>query len=316
MKAQVAVQSFGDAPNGGWQNKKFDQVVFVQGDVDWLPFYKLIQIPEGTVRFNVQLLAEGNGKAWLDEVKLVDPADDTPPEVVVVTQPDAGPPLKDKPNVAGWGYYANLPLAWANFHKSFLERTKQGAQKNDISVVFLGDSITQGWNDTGKAIWDKNYAPLGAVNYGVGGDTTRQVLWRIQNGEVDNIKPKLVVLKIGTNNLYNDYNAGSDEEIAAGIGAIVGLLRQKLPDTKILLLGLLPRENTYFTGRTMHINKLIEPLADGKTIRFLDMTKQFQTEPGKVKTELYNRDQLHLTEKGYEVWAATMKPLFDEMMKE
>lgn len=316
VKTQVAVQSFADDPNGGWQQKSFDQVVFVQGDIDWLPFYKAIQIPPGTLRFNVQLLAEGKGQAWLDEVKLIDPTDTRPLETAVVTQPDAGPPLKDKPNVAGWGYYANFPLAWANFHKSFLERTAQGAQKNDISVVFLGDSITQGWNDTGKAVWDKVYAPLGAVNYGIGGDSTRQVLWRLQNGEVDGIKPKLVVLKIGTNNLYNDVNAGSDEEIAAGIGAIVGLLRQKLPNTKILLLGLLPRENTYFTGRTMHINKLIEPLTDGKTIRFLDMTDKFQTAPGKVKPELYNRDQLHLSPQGYELWAAAMKPLFEEMLKD
>ncbi len=316
VKAQIAVQSFGDEPNGGWQQKKFDQVIFVQGDIEWLEFGKLVQIPEGTMRFNVQLLAEGNGQAWLDEVKLTAPNDTAPPETVVVSQPDAGPAPKDKSNVPAWGYYANFPLAWAEFHKNFLARTEQGAAKNDISVVFLGDSITQGWNDTGKAVWDKFYAPLGAVNYGIGGDSTRQVLWRLQNGEVDGLKPKLVVLKIGTNNLYNDINAGSDEEIAAGIGAIVGLLRQKLPTTKILMLGVLPRQNDYFTGRTMHINKLIAPLADDNSIRFLDMTDKFQSEPGKVKTELYNRDQLHLSTQGYELWAATMKPLFDGMMKD
>ena len=316
VKAQVAVQSFADDPNGGWQQKNFDQVVFVQGEIDWLPFYKAILIPKDAVRFNVQLLAEGSGQAWLDEVKLIDPTDNTPPDRIIVTQPDAGPAPKDKPNVAAWGYYANFPLAWANFHKSFLERTRQGIAKNDISALFLGDSITQGWNDTGKAVWDKYYAPLGAVNYGIGGDSTRQILWRLQNGEVDGIKPKVVVLKIGTNNLYNDANAGSDEEIAAGIGAIVGLLRQKLPDTKILLLGLLPRQNDYFTGRTMHINQLIAPLADDKSIRFLDMTAQFQSEPGKVKPELFNRDLLHLSPQGYELWAAAMKPLFDAVMKE
>lgn len=316
VKAQVAVQSFADDQNGGWQQKKFDQAIFVQGDVEWLEFAKLVQIPDGTLRFNVQLLAEGTGAAWLDEVKLVDPNDTAAAETVVITQPDAGPAPKDKPNVAGWGYYANFPLAWADFHKNFLARTKQGAAKNDISIVFLGDSITQGWNDVGKAVWDKYYAPLGAVNYGVGGDSTRQVLWRLQNGEVDGIKPKLVVLKIGTNNLYNDANAGSDEEIAAGIGAIVGLLRQKLPDTKILLLGVLPRENDYFSNRTAHINKLIAPLADDNMIRFLDMSSQFQTAIGKVKPELYNRDQLHLSAQGYEMWATTMKPLFDKLMKD
>ena len=316
VKTQVAVQSFGDNPDGSWRQKNFDQIIFVQGEIDWLPFAKTVQIPEGTTRFNVQLLAEGQGRAWLDEVKLIDPADTSPVTTTPILQPDAGPAPKDKPNVAGWGYYANFPLGWASMHKSFVERTKQGAQKNDISVVFLGDSITQGWNDAGKAVWDKHFAPLGAVNYSIGGDSTRQVLWRVQNGEVDGIKPKLVILKIGTNNLYNDNNAGSDEEIAAGIGTIVGALRQKLPDTKILLLGLLPRQNEYFSGRTAHINKLITPLADEKMVRFFDMSAQFQTEVGKVKPELYNRDQLHLEAKGYETWAATMKPLFDEMLKD
>ena len=316
VKAQVAVQSFGDNPDGSWQQKNFDQVIFVQGEIDWLPFAKTVQIPEGTKRFNVQLLADGQGRAWLDEVKLVDPADTSDIETTPVLQPDAGPAPKDKPNVAGWGYYANFPLAWASMHKSFVQRSKQGAQKNDISVVFFGDSITQGWNDAGKAIWDKYFAPLGAVNYGIGGDSTRQVLWRIQNGEVEGINPKLVVLKIGTNNLYNDNNAGSDQEIAAGIGAIVGALRQKLPNSKILLLGLLPRQNEYLSNRTAHINRLIAPLADDKMVRFFDMSAQFQSEVGKVKPELYNRDQLHLEAKGYETWATTMKPLFDEMMKE
>jgi lysophospholipase L1-like esterase len=135
---------------------------------------------------------------------------------------------------------------------------------------------------------------VGAVNYGIGGDSTRQVLQRIQNGLVEGISPKLVVLKIGTNNLYDDFNAGSDEEIADGIRSIVSELRKRLPTTKILLLGILPRQNEYFSNRAKRINEIISKLDDGRNVRFLDMSARFQTEVGKVVPELYGGDQLHL----------------------
>jgi lysophospholipase L1-like esterase len=202
-----------------------------------------------------------------------------------------------------------------NMHNGFVQRVKENKTK-PINVIFFGDSITQGWGGEGKEVWAQRYAPLGAVNFGIGGDSTRQVLWRIENGEIEGLSPRLIVLKIGTNNLYGDFNAGSDEEIAAGITKIVTTLRQKLPQTKILLLGLLPRQNTWFSGRTAKINSIIAKLDDGKSVRFLDMSSQFQTETGKVKPELYNADQLHLVKKGYELWADTMQPLFDEMMKQ
>jgi beta-glucosidase len=132
---------------------------------------------------------------------------------------------------------------------------------------------------------------------------------------VDGIAPKLVVLKIGTNNLYNDFNAGSDEEIAKGIDAIVNLLREKLPATKVLLLAVLPRQNEYFCSRIRKINAIMAKLDEGKGVRFLDMTDRFQDAPGKVKADLFNKDQLHLEKKGYEVWAEAMDSVLDELMK-
>jgi lysophospholipase L1-like esterase len=231
------------------------------------------------------------------------------------SNPTSGPAPKDKPSVAGWGFWGDFPQAWQATHKGFLDRTKQGREKKDINVVFFGDSITQGWGDAGKAVWEKNYAPLGAVNYGIGGDTTRQVLWRIQNGEIEGLNPKLVVLKIGTNNLYDDNNSGSDEEIAEGIKTIVKTLRQKLPKTKILLLGILPRQNEWFSNRAKNINAIIAKLDDGKAVRYFDMSAKFQTEVGKVVPQLYTDDQLHLATPGYQMWAETMQPLFSQMMK-
>ena len=303
IKAQVMVQAFSD----GYKQNQFFQILYVQGDSDWTAFEKEIALPSWTAFFNVGIMAEGDGKAWLDEVhEAGKPVDNGSPEDALVT----GPPAKDKPNVAGWGYYPQFPTAWQSVHKGYVERAKQG----NINVLFLGDSITQGWNDAGKAIWEKRYVPVGAVNFGIGGDSTRQVLWRLGHGEIDGSSPKLIVIKIGTNNLYGDFNAGSDEEIADGITTIVTTLRAKLLTTKILLLGLLPRQNDYFSNRVIHINSLIGKLDDGKNIRFLDMGAKFADSPGKVKANLYNADQLHLAPEGYEVWADAMQPLFTAML--
>jgi lysophospholipase L1-like esterase len=292
-------------------------VRYFQGDNDWMKFEKEIVLPEWTSFFYITLLAEGEGKVWLDEVGQAGGKVDAGRVQTLAEIMTTQAPAKDKPAVAGWGFYPDFPTAWQSHFKSQLERTRQDREKKDINVVFIGDSITQGWSDGngGREVWEKNYASLSAVNYGIGGDSTRQVLHRIQSGLVDGISPKLVVLKIGTNNLYNDFNAGSDEETADGIRAIVSELRKRLPATQILLLGVLPRQNEYFSSRAKRINEIISKLDDGKSVRFLDMSAKFQTEVGKVVPELYGSDQLHLAKPGYEVWATTMAPLFNQMMK-
>jgi lysophospholipase L1-like esterase len=310
VKVNVAIQSF----DAKVTRNDFKQLKFVQGDTDWQPFESEVTLPAWAEKFHLVLMTEGEGSAWLDEVRdarlAVDPG--RPVDLLVTS-----PPAKDKPWVAGWGFYPAFPTAWKLHFESQLQRTREGVAKNDIDLVFLGDSITQGWGDAngGKAVWDKTYAPLKAVNYGIGGDSTRQVLYRLDHGLLDGLKPKLVVLKIGTNNLYNDHNAGTDDEIARGIEAVVANLRKRLPDTKILLLGVLPRQNEHFSGRARNINALISKLADTKTVRYLDMTDAFQTAPGKIKPELYTKDQLHLAEPGYATWAAQIAPALAEMLK-
>ncbi len=224
---------------------------------------------------------------------------------------DGAPIPPGKPWESAWGFWPQYPNAWQQTHQGFVTRTAQGG----IDVVFFGDSITQGWGGEGKEVWERTYAPLKAVNYGIGGDGTRQVLWRIQHGEVEALKPKLVVLKIGTNNLYSDANAGSDEEIAKGIATVVQELRTRLPTTRILLLGILPRQNAHFCGRIAKINAISATLDDGKQVRWLDMGASFLAAPGQVVKECFGPDQLHLVKHGYEVWSTTMRPLFDELMK-
>ncbi|BCM94419.1 hypothetical protein IAD21_06326 [Abditibacteriota bacterium] len=285
----------------------------------------LVPLPEGDFSKVQQVQMQGTNwgggalplKLQIDALGTTtpDPKLNAQAQIAHAATPTGGPAPKDRPDVAGWGFYADYPQAWMSTHNSFLERTKQGREKKDINIVFLGDSITQGWGGEGKSLFEALYAPKGAVNYGIGGDSTRQVLWRITNGELDGLAPKLVVLKIGTNNLYGDNNSGSDEEIAAGITKIVQTIREKLPQTRVLLLGILPRQNDYFSNRAKNINALISKLDDGRTVRFLDMSDKFQTEIGKVKPELYVPDQLDLAKPGYQVWADTMQPLFDAMLK-
>ncbi len=123
--------------------------------------------------------------------------------------------------------------AWMDRHDKFNERVKEG----NVDLLLIGDSITQGWEGSGKDVWNEYYTKRNAVNLGIGGDRTQHVLWRLENGNVDGIKPKLAVLMIGTNNA----GANSAEEIGEGIQAIVKKLREKLPETKVLILAIFPR---------------------------------------------------------------------------
>ena len=301
-KAQVAVQAI----DAKWSKNEWKQIKYLAGDSDWEKFEKDVQLPDWTGRFRVMLHVEGRGRAWMDELVIdgqpaaaarpLDPAKDEPPE---------GKPWE--PAWCIWGWRS----AWVGMHRGFVETSKKGG----IDVVFYGDSITMGWKDR----WQKPLAPLKVVNYGIGGDSTRQLLWRIGHGEVDGLKPKLVVLGIGTNNLYGDRNAGTDEEIAKGVEAVLKLLQQKLPDAKVLLVALLPRQNEYFCKRIKNINARIAKLADGQKVRFLDMKDIFmQQEPGTVKDELYvekHGETLHPNAQGYDAMAERMLPVIQEMLK-
>jgi platelet-activating factor acetylhydrolase IB subunit beta/gamma len=225
--------------------------------------------------------------------------------------PTAGPPDKALPSVAGWGFWPKYPKDWMRTFEGQLKQTKAG----NVGVVFLGDSITNGWAAAGKAQWDEHFAPLKAVNYGIGGDTTRQVLWRIEHGLLDGITPTVIVVAIGTNNLYGDHNGGTEAEIAAGIKACVDAARAKVPQAKILVLGMLPRQNAYFCDRIAKINAVTAKLDDGATVRYVDPGAPFLEAPGKVKAELYRDDQVHLTTPGYQVLLAGIAPTFDALAK-
>lgn len=199
---------------------------------------------------------------------------------------------------------------WVGRHEGFVAIAKKG----DVDLLFLGDSITDGWRGGGKAIWEKTFAPLKAANFGIGGDRTQHVLWRLQNGELDGIKPKLAVLMIGTNNL----GGNKDEEIVAGIKAIIKELQTKTPSTKLLLLGIFPRSmkaTDQARARIKHINSVIAHLDDGgKTIKYMDIGDKFLEADGTLPKDIMP-DALHPNAKGYQIWADAITPTVQKMLK-
>ncbi len=198
---------------------------------------------------------------------------------------------------------------WVKRHEGFVEIAKKGG----VDLLFLGDSITDGWRGGGRSVWEKNWAPLKAANFGIGGDKTEHVLWRLQHGELEGIKPKLAVLMIGTNNL----GANKDEEIADGVKAIVDELHKQTPETKLLLLGIFPRgmkADDPNRARIKHINSIISKLDDGQKVVYLDIGDKFLELDGTLPKSIMP-DALHPNTKGYEIWAEAIGPKVQEMLK-
>lgn len=200
---------------------------------------------------------------------------------------------------------------WVKRHEGFAEIAKKGG----VNVLLLGDSITDAWRGGGaKKAWEKHFAQRGAANFGISGDRTEHVLWRIQNGELEPIDPKLVMLMIGTNNT----GANSAPEIAEGIEAIVKHIRAKKPSTKILLLAVFPRDEKPGTDRRVkidEINKTISKLDDGKMVKYLDIGSKFLAEGGILPRDVMP-DLLHLSEKGYNIWGEAVEPTIQALLEE
>jgi len=199
---------------------------------------------------------------------------------------------------------------WKQLHEEFITTTKTKGQTTE--VVFYGDSITFGWRGA-MDLWNKYWGPH-AVNYGIGGDQTQQLIWRIQNGEVDGLHPKVVVLMIGTNNMGQ-----GAAYIVKGVTTIVDLLRRKLPNTKVLLLGVFPRGDKdtrvlQWEPDISTINSLISKHADGKNVVYLDMRSSFLADPNHLKAGIFP-DGLHLNHDGYQIWADTMAPTLKKMLE-
>jgi beta-glucosidase len=200
-------------------------------------------------------------------------------------------------------------------HSQHLKRSKEPMQ-----LLFLGDSITEGWTKAPE-VWKANFEPYQAANFGIGGDRTEHVIWRIEDGVLNGIHPKVVVLMLGTNNSSSQ----TGMEIAAADKRIIELIRAKLPETKVLLLAIFPRgprkgsdgrmDDGVARMKVIHeANQELAKLDDGKQIRFLDIGARFLGSDGKIPDEIMP-DQLHPGVAGYKIWADAMRPLLDEMMR-
>lgn len=196
---------------------------------------------------------------------------------------------------------------WKDRQSSFNKRVGEVGKK--AQLIFIGDSITQGWEGEGKEVWAGRFAQYDAVNLGIGGDRTQHVLWRLENGNLEGLSPKAAVVMIGTNNSNGEDN--SAEQIAEGVRAIVKKLRSSLPETRILLIPIFPRgENPNAQrGKILQTNQILQKLVDGEYVRWVDFGHQFINEQGQIPREIMP-DYLHLSRKGYEMWAdALVKPL-------
>jgi beta-glucosidase len=192
---------------------------------------------------------------------------------------------------------------------------KRVKETPDAQLLFIGDSITQGWEGAGaKETWDKYYGDRKAVNLGIGGDRTQHVLYRLQNGNLDGIKPKAAIVMIGTNNSNGEDNTPG--QIADGIRAIVKELRARQPQMKILLLGIFPRSENFSPqrGKITQVNQLIHKLDDGQNVHYLDIGHRFMEEDGTLAAKVMY-DYLHFTPKGYQIWAEAIEPKLADLLK-
>jgi len=193
------------------------------------------------------------------------------------------------------------------------ERLVEAARKGGYNLVFVGDSITQGWGGSGRDVWARQYGRFKPLNLGISGDRTENVLWRLRHGEFDGLKPKAVVVMIGTNNVRS--NTGP--QIAEGVTAIVKEIEQRSPSSRILLLGVFPRGHEPGTPerkKLAEVNEIISKLDDGKTVFYLDIGEKFLSPDGTISKEIMP-DFLHPNAAGYQIWASAMAPKLAQLLK-
>jgi lysophospholipase L1-like esterase len=202
-------------------------------------------------------------------------------------------------------------------HQQLVEKAKKGG----IDIYFEGDSITRRWGTSDPqwannlANWKTNFFGWNAGNFGWGADSIQHILWRLENGELDGVNPKIIVVLAGINNVGTF--PGGDEKvqnITRGLKAIVKICQEKAPNAVIILTGLFPRNDNMTVIPTINkINDNLALMADGKKIRYLNVNDKLADKDGKL-FEGMSKDRLHPTVKGYQVWADGLKPIFTEIL--
>ncbi len=204
-------------------------------------------------------------------------------------------------------------------HAQLLEKAKRGR----IDIYFEGDSITRRWGATDypKLLenWNRNFFGWNAADFGWGADTIQNILWRLENGELDGVNPKIIVLLAGTNNVGKTVPPGGDDakvaDITKGLKALLDMLRAKAPGATIVATAIFPRNDNMAVMPTIDkINRNLAKLADGRKIRYLNVNASLADPEGKLFDGMMNADKLHPTMNGYQVWADALKPIFTELL--
>jgi lysophospholipase L1-like esterase len=203
-------------------------------------------------------------------------------------------------------------------HEQLVEKAKQGG----IDLYFVGDSITRRWGATDPQYrflldnWKTNFFGWNAANFGWGADRIENILWRLQNGELEGVNPKVIVVLAGINNVGTD--PGNPEKIAditQGLRALIDTCQTKAPEATLIMMAIFPRnDNLAVIPAIRQINQNIARLADGKKIRYLDINDTLADPQGKLFPGMMNADQLHPTLKTYQVWADALRPILTELL--
>lgn len=200
-------------------------------------------------------------------------------------------------------------------HEQLVAKARAGG----IDVYFLGDSITRRWGATDYpaflANWRTNFFGWNAANFGWGADRIENILWRVENGELDRVNPKVVVLLAGINNVGTDPGGDSKvQDITRGLKALVDSCRKRAPDAVVVLTAIFPRNDNMAVIPTIRsINANLALMADGKAVRFLDVNDRLADKDGRL-LEGISKDRLHPELKGYQIWADALKPILTEIL--
>jgi lysophospholipase L1-like esterase len=204
-------------------------------------------------------------------------------------------------------------------HAQLLEKAKKGG----IDIYFEGDSITRRWGAIDYpellANWRENFFGWNAANFGWGADTIQNILWRLYNGELDGVNPRVMVLLAGTNNIGRtvppDGDAAKVEDVTNGLKALVATMRAKAPNATLILMAIFPRNDNIAVMPTVNkINENISRFADGNKVLFLNINEKLADKEGRLFPGMMNPDGLHPAIKGYQVWADALKPLFRQLL--
>lgn len=232
------------------------------------------------------------------------------------TPPLAGPTAQPQPQVPADQAQPRTDQNSMLAHQQLLAKRTQGR----IDIYFAGDSIVRRWGATDYpqflANWNDNFRGWHAADFGWGADRTQNILWRLQQGELDDVHPKVIVLLAGTNNV--GARAGNDATVAdvsRGIEAIVRVMREKAPRATIVVTAIFPRNDNMAAMPTIFaINRNLAKLADGRQVRFLDINDKLADANGVLVEGVLNADKLHPSLKGYQLWADALKPIFTELL--